>query len=474
MACPAMTIPSSSTATSLALRSTFLPASAASLLPRVVPPSRLPDGSSATSRSSRRRCTLVPVRAATGVRSSGSGNPATKKRGEVAAAAAAAAAAGASSAPSAATTTAAESTDDATGEQRPLLGCPVCFQPLSIAGSRSARTFNMWVALLHAKSCRYIGSFTWIPLLSPEFSHYLNPPASHSPPSPPRNTASRMRLQCATCARVYATSSAGFADLTLTAGVTEYVEPSLPFRSEAFKSPVFSFVYERGYRQNFTRSGFPGPDEEFRMAQQWLDSHEGGRVVDLSCGSGLFTRRFAAAGGWATIIAADLSGAMLEQTAAYIKEDKSLTEAQERIMLVQADVARLPFCSGSIDAIHAGAAMHCWPSPSLAMAEINRVLRPGGKFVASTILWPSAPFGNELFQSLRKSMRADTTMKFWEGEELRELLQLSGFVEYRQETNGHGMDAVWHSVEHGMEAGCVGRSPVQELRDFVEIMEGPA
>ncbi|CAI5505421.1 unnamed protein product [Closterium sp. Naga37s-1] len=178
------------------------------------------------------------------------------------------------------------------------------------------------------------------------------------------------------------------------------------------------------------------PPHQFRMAQQWLDSHEGGRVVDLSCGSGLFTRRFAAAGSWATVIAADLSGAMLEQTAAYIKEDKSLQEAQERIMLVQADVARLPFCSGSIDAIHAGAAMHCWPSPSLAMAEINRVLRPGGKFVASTILWPSAPFGNELFQSLHKSMRADTTMKLWEGEELRELLQLSGFVEYRQETNG--------------------------------------
>ena len=28
------------------------------------------------------------------------------------------------------------------------------------------------------------------------------------------------------------------------------------------RSPLVSFLYERGWRQNFNRSGFPGPDEE--------------------------------------------------------------------------------------------------------------------------------------------------------------------------------------------------------------------
>lgn len=28
------------------------------------------------------------------------------------------------------------------------------------------------------------------------------------------------------------------------------------------RSPFVSFLYERGWRQNFNRSGFPGPDEE--------------------------------------------------------------------------------------------------------------------------------------------------------------------------------------------------------------------
>jgi hypothetical protein len=29
-----------------------------------------------------------------------------------------------------------------------------------------------------------------------------------------------------------------------------------------FRSPLVSFLYERGWRQNFNQSGFPGPDEE--------------------------------------------------------------------------------------------------------------------------------------------------------------------------------------------------------------------
>lgn len=63
------------------------------------------------------------------------------------------------------------------------------------------------------------------------------------------------------------------------------------------------------------------------------------------------------------------------------------------IVAVRADIGRLPFATGSVDAIHAGAAIHCWPNPQAAMAEISRVLKPGGIFVASTFLTPFAPLG---------------------------------------------------------------------------------
>ena len=41
------------------------------------------------------------------------------------------------------------------------------------------------------------------------------------------------------------------------------------------------------------------------------------------------------------------------------------------LALVRADVSRLPFSTGSVDAVHAGAALHCWPSPSNAVSAIS-------------------------------------------------------------------------------------------------------
>ena len=76
-------------------------------------------------------------------------------------------------------------------------------------------------------------------------------------------------------------------------------------------------------------------------------------------------------------------------------------------MLVQADAARLPFETSSVDAIHAGAAIHCWPDPVNAVAEMSRVLKPSGVFVGTTFLGATAPlgqaFGNdEMFKPLRQ------------------------------------------------------------------------
>nr|CAB3480896.1 unnamed protein product [Digitaria exilis]CAB3482897.1 unnamed protein product [Digitaria exilis]CAB3503953.1 unnamed protein product [Digitaria exilis] len=64
----------------------------------------------------------------------------------------------------------------------------------------------------------------------------------------------------------------------------------------------------------------------------------------------------------------------------------SLCFCFRRLALVRADISRLPFMNGSIDAVYAGAAIHCWPSPACAVAEISRVLRPGGVLVASTFV----------------------------------------------------------------------------------------
>ena len=54
------------------------------------------------------------------------------------------------------------------------------------------------------------------------------------------------------------------------------------------------------------------------------------------------------------------------------------------LVLVRADAAELPLRTGSVDAIHAGAALHCWPRLELSLAEVRRALKPDGRFYAST------------------------------------------------------------------------------------------
>lgn len=192
----------------------------------------------------------------------------------------------------------------------------------------------------------------------------------------------RSGFKCKKCNKSYSSKDI-YLDLTVTAGLRDYTEVK-PAGTELFRNPLVSFLYERGWRQNFNRSGFPGPDEEFKMAQGYFKSVEGGLLVDVSCGSGLFSRKFAKSGTYSAVIALDFSENMLRQCFDFIKRDGALLNSN--LALVRADVSRLPFSSGSVDAVHAGAALHCWPSPTNAVAEITRILRSGGIFVGTSFL----------------------------------------------------------------------------------------
>ncbi|XP_059286220.1 uncharacterized methyltransferase At2g41040, chloroplastic [Lycium ferocissimum] len=239
----------------------------------------------------------------------------------------------------------------------------------------------------------------------------------------------RSGFKCDKCNKSYSSKNI-YLDLTVTSGTKEYSE-SKPTRTELFRSPVVSFLYERGWRQAFNRSGFPGPDEEFKMAQEYFKVAEGGVLVDISCGSGLFSRKFAKCGAYSRVVALDFSENMLRQCYDFIKNDESIISSN--LALVRADVSRLPFFSGSIDAVHAGAALHCWPSPSNAIAEINRILRSGGVFVGTTFLRvnPSAP---TIFRALEQS--ATRTYSYFTQEEIEDLVTTCGLINYTSKVQG--------------------------------------
>ncbi|CAA0340820.1 unnamed protein product [Arabidopsis thaliana] len=248
------------------------------------------------------------------------------------------------------------------------------------------------------------------------------------------SAASGIQVQCNTCKRSYSGNETHL-DLAVASGSKRYSEP-MPLSTELFRTPLVSFLYERGWRQNFIWGGFPGPEKEFEMAKAYLKPVLGGNIIDASCGSGMFSRLFTRSDLFSLVIALDYSENMLRQCYELLNKEENFPN-KEKLVLVRADIARLPFLSGSVDAVHAGAALHCWPSPSSAVAEISRVLRPGGVFVATTFIYDGPfsfiPFLKNLRQEI---MRYSGSHIFLNERELEDICKACGLVNFTRVRNG--------------------------------------
>ncbi len=97
---------------------------------------------------------------------------------------------------------------------------------------------------------------------------------------------------------------------------------------------------------------------------------KGSRVADLGCGSGIFTNLLHQAGYDSTGV--DISPKLV-----------ALGQAKfPHVRLIEGDIENLPFPSESLDGALLSGVVHHLPDPRKCAAEVFRVLRPGGKFVA--------------------------------------------------------------------------------------------
>jgi len=203
--------------------------------------------------------------------------------------------------------------------------------------------------------------------------------------------------------------------------------PGRPLRQELFRTPTVSYLYERGWRDSFKQAGFPGIEKEFELVQQFFEGEPNRTVIDLSCGSGLMVRRLAASKRYGKVIAVDFSESMLGEVIKRAKE-----EGTPPFDLVRADVASMPFCEDAVDAIHSGAALHCWPSVQDGLKEVHRVLKPGGSFFATTFLWGIPDEVVSLAENLG-SVSGRRAYRFFSPEELKWLMKGAGFSDVQVE-----------------------------------------
>jgi len=99
----------------------------------------------------------------------------------------------------------------------------------------------------------------------------------------------------------------------------------------------------------------------------------GERVLDVASGSGDLARAFAARG--AQVWMSDINGRMLARG-----RDR-LLDAGRALPAVQCDAQRLPFGDASFDCVSVGFGLRNMTRKDAALAELARVLRPGGRLI---------------------------------------------------------------------------------------------
>ncbi len=106
---------------------------------------------------------------------------------------------------------------------------------------------------------------------------------------------------------------------------------------------------------------------------------EGAAVLDCAAGTGEFS--LAAARRAASVLATDLSRPMLDRAAA-----KAERAGVGNITFAVRDITALAEEDGSFDVAIAANVLHLLPRPEIAVGELWRVTRPGGRLILPTYL----------------------------------------------------------------------------------------
>ena len=178
----------------------------------------------------------------------------------------------------------------------------------------------------------------------------------------------------------------------------------------AWASPIGSMLYDNA--QAISRrllSAWQHPVE-------WLNIPPGGTALDVGSGPGNVTASLArAAGPGGLALGVDISKAMLARAVR--------AESGPQVGFIRADAQRLPLRDNTVDAVVSLAVLQLIPDPAAALAEMARVLRPGGRLA---IMVPTAGYTARFWQKL-----PNVGAHVFDDDEIGDILEDNGFASVR-------------------------------------------
>ena len=212
-------------------------------------------------------------------------------------------------------------------------------------------------------------------------------------------------------------ASLGYLDLIADAPATDTTLPKNTGAIQAaWASGLGSMLYDNA--QALARR-FMGA---WQLPIEWLSIPRGGVALDVGSGPGNVTASLArAAGPDGLALGVDISEPMLARAVS--------AQAGRNVGFMRADAQQLPFRDETMDVVTSLAVLQLIPDPAAALAEMVRVLRPGGRIA---IMVPTAARGGEFLRWLPNG-----GVRFFDEDELGDTFEELGLVGVRVKTLGN-------------------------------------
>lgn len=187
-----------------------------------------------------------------------------------------------------------------------------------------------------------------------------------------------------------------------------------------------------------------------RWMVELLEAGAGDRVLDVGCGPGLAVADAAARGG--RVVGVDASPTMV----GHARRRNRAAIRRGQVEIHHADATRLPFPDASFSKVGSLNSLQFWPDPERGLAELHRVLEPGGQVAVVLMARSDEPAG--------------TSPPAWVDETMAGL-RAAGFAGVRIASRSFG--GVLHRALLGNRAGKESGAPLDPTADGVRRGAGP-
>ena len=185
--------------------------------------------------------------------------------------------------------------------------------------------------------------------------------------------------------------------------------------------PLIQIYESRWYRYSRMATCLFGLSfhEEYTLISNTANLKGQEALLDLACGPGTYTRPFAKQLPQGFVVGVDLSVPMLSYASSRAQQ-----ESCQNVMFLHAHAEKLPFPDGEFDHLNCCGALHLFSDLPAALAEMHRVLKPGGKLTATAYRnWIPGATAKKLVAWHYRRFGTN----FFHREELEELMQGAGF-----------------------------------------------